>query len=281
MARPFFTNSQKSMPFVVANRIRTFYRIVGDGAPLLLIAGNGMDHTAFDEQLPSFRRHFRCIVYDMRGIGQSDAPTDGYTTPELARDALALLDGLEIESAHVGGYSLGGAIGQQMAVAASGRVRTLSLYSSFDRPDPYLRLRYELLVKILLEATPEIWAMFTAFSAFGDEYINANEGIVREEIARREERWKSSNAPSKAGLAGHYRAILEHDATAHLADVRCPTWIAVGALDPVTPVSYAQRMHAAITGSRLEIFPGRPHRILNFLAGDFTERALAFLLEHR
>jgi pimeloyl-ACP methyl ester carboxylesterase len=269
------------MPHLVANGIRTFHRMVGDGPPLLLVAGNGMDHTTFDDQLPIFGRHFRCIVYDLRGIGRSDVPEDGYTTREMARDALALLDALEVESAHVAGYSLGGAIGQEMAAAAPGRVRTLSLYSSFDRPDPYLRLRYELLVKILLEATPEIWAMFTAFSAFGNEYIDANEAVVREEIARRKARWASPDAPSRTGLAGHYRAILNHDASAHLAAIRCPTWIGVGSQDPVTPVSYAERMHAAIPSSRLEIFPGRPHRILNFQAGPFTERALAFLLEHR
>jgi pimeloyl-ACP methyl ester carboxylesterase len=217
----------------------------------------------------------------MRGIGQSDAPDDGYTTSGMARDALALLDSLNIDTAHVAGYSLGGAIGQAMAHAAPERVRTLSLYSSFDRPDPYLRLRYDLLVKILLETTPEIWAMFTAFSAFGDEYINANDAVVREEISRRKARWDGPSAPSKIGLAGHYRAILGHDATAYLGAIRCPTWIAVGSQDPVTPPSYARRMHAAIPGSRLEIFPDRPHRILNFDAGPFTERALAFLLEHR
>jgi 3-oxoadipate enol-lactonase len=269
------------VPFLDANGIRTFYRSVGDGPPLLLIAGNGMEHTTFDEQLASFGRHFRCIVYDLRGIGQSDVPQSGYTTIDMARDAFALLDGLGIERAHVAGYSLGGAIGQHMAATAPQRVRTLSLYSSFDRPDPYLRLRYDLLLKILLESSPQMWAMFTAFSAFGPEYINAHDAEVRDEIARREKRWASGGAPSKTGLAGHYRAILDHDATDRLAFIRCPTWIAVGSQDPVTPPSYSERLHAAIAGSRLEIFPDRPHRILNFGAERFTERALAFLLEHR
>jgi pimeloyl-ACP methyl ester carboxylesterase len=113
-------------------------------------------------------------------------------------------------------------------------------------------------VKILLEASPEMWATFTAFSAFGIDYINANEATVREEIARRVARWASTQPPSKPGLAGHYNAILQHDASVRLASIRCPTWIAVGSQDPVTPPSYAQRMHAAIVGSRLEIFPDRP-----------------------
>jgi len=268
------------MPFAIANGIRSFYRTVGDGPPLLLIAGNGMEHTTFDEQLPSFGRHFCCVVYDMRGIGRSDVPEDGYTTLEMALDALGLLDALGIERAHVAGYSLGGAIAQEMALKAPGRVMTLSLYAGFDRPDPYLRLRYDLLLKVLLETTPELWAMFTAFSAFGEDYINRHELEVREEIGRRVARWTSGKPPSKTGLAGHYRAILSHDAAGRLTAIRCPTWIAVGSQDPVTPVAYARRLHAAIAGSELEIFPDRPHRILNFEAGPFTERALAFLRRH-
>jgi len=59
------------------------------------------------------------------------------------------------------------AIGQEMAASAPERMLSLSLYSSFDRPDPYLRLRYDLLVRIALESSPEVWALFSAFSAFG------------------------------------------------------------------------------------------------------------------
>ncbi len=269
------------MPFVTANGVRTFYRSVGEGPPVLLIAGNGMEHTTFDEQLVEFSRHFNCIVYDLRGIGASDTPEDGYTTKAMAVDALALLDALDIPKAQVGGYSLGGAIGQEMAIAAPQRVASLSLYSTFDKPDPYLRLRYDLLVKILRESSPEMWSMFSAFSAFGENYINAHEADVRAEIERRTARWQGSNPPSKVGLEGHYRAILTHDTAARLDRIVAPTWIAVGSDDPVTPVAYSKRLHAGIKGSTLDIFPGRPHRILNFQAQPFTERALAFLMEHR
>ena len=269
------------MPHVTANGIRTFYRSVGEGPAVLLIAGNGMEHTAFDEQVAVFSRHFRCIVYDFRGIGATDVTEDGYTTKEMAVDALALLEALDIPKAQVGGYSLGAAIGQEMAIAAPKRITSLSLYSGFDKPDAYLRLRYELLVKMIRESTPEMWALFTAFSAFGEDYCNAHEEEVRKEIERRAARWHSPNPPSKVGLGGHYRAILTHDAASRLNQIEAPTWIAVGSEDPVTPVAYSERMHAAIAGSKLEIFPGRPHRILNFQSKPFTESALAFLMEHR
>jgi pimeloyl-ACP methyl ester carboxylesterase len=268
------------MPFVTANGVRTYYEIAGDGPPLLLIAGNGMDHTAFRDQLPSFAPHFRCITYDLRGIGKSDIPEVGYSVPELARDAFSLLDALGFAAAHVAGYSLGGAIGLEMAIDAPGRVQSLSLYSTFSHVEPYLRRRYELLVKILLETTPELWAMFTVFSAFGEAYINAHDAEIEREITLRIARWAGADAPSKVGLLGHYQAILTHDVRARLPQIRCPTWIAVGSSDPVAPPSYARHLREHIAGSRLRIYPDAPHRLLNFTP-QFTADALAFLLEAR
>ena len=92
------------MPFVNTNGVRTYYETAGEGEPLLLIACNGMDHTAFRDQVPAFATHFRCITYDLRGIGQSDIPESGYTVPDIARDAFALLSALNLSSAHVAGY---------------------------------------------------------------------------------------------------------------------------------------------------------------------------------
>jgi len=268
------------MPFVIANGVRTHFEMAGEGPPLLLIAGNGMDHTAFRDQVPSFALKFRCVTYDLRGIGQSDIPQSGYTTPEMARDAFGLLSALGFESAHVAGYSLGGAIAQWMAVDEPDRVKSLSLYSTFSHVEPYLRRRYALLVKILAETTPELWAMFTTFSAFGEEYINAHDQEVEQEIALRKARWSGADAPSKVGLLGHYQAILGHEIRSRLSDIRCPTFISVGSSDPVTPPSYAQYLREHIAGSRLRVYPGAPHRLLNFTP-QFTADADAFLSEVR
>lgn len=268
------------MPFVTANRVTTYFEIEGEGPPLLLVAGNGMDHTTFREQVPQFARNFRCITYDLRGIGKSDVPEDGYTIREMAADALALLSALDIAEAHVAGYSLGGAIGQEMALASPQRVKTLSLYSSYSHVMPFLRRRYELLIKILAEGSPELWARFTTFTAFGEEYINAHDAELEREVALREARWRGPDVPSKTGMLGHYRAILSHDALSRLDRIACPTWIAVGSSDPVTPPSYARLMHARIPGSQLSIYAGAPHRLLNF-TDRFTVDALAFLLAHR
>lgn len=269
------------MPFLSANGIRTRYEVAGEGPPLLLIAGNGMDRTCFRDQVPEFSRHFRCITYDLRGIGESDVTPADYGVQEMAHDALSLLDGLGIERAHVAGYSLGGCIGQEMALASPGRVATLSLYSSLDRMQPYLRRRYEILIKVLMETTPELWAMFSAFSAFGEDYINAHDAEIEAEVRLRAARWHAPNPPSRAGFLGHYRALMLHDTSARASAIRCPVWIAVGTSDTVTPPSYSRRLNQLIAGSELTVFEGGPHRLLNFSVQAFNQAALAFLLRHR
>src|SRR5512146_2996554 len=126
------------MPFLNIRGLRTYYEEAGEGDPVLLIAGNGMDHTAFRDQLPAFAAHFRCITYDLRGIGRTDVPDAGYSTSEMAADALALLAALDVPRAHVAGYSLGGAIGMHMAIEDPARVKSLSLYATFSHVEPYL-----------------------------------------------------------------------------------------------------------------------------------------------
>jgi pimeloyl-ACP methyl ester carboxylesterase len=122
--------------------------------------------------------------------------------------------------------------------------------------------------------------MFTAFSAFGEEYINAHDEEIAKEVALRVARWKGEDALSKTGLLGHYQAILGHDVRSQLAEIRCPTWIAVGSSDPVAPPSYAAYLRERIVGARLSVYPGAPHRLLNFTP-QFTEDALAFLIQAR
>ena len=122
--------------------------------------------------------------------------------------------------------------------------------------------------------------MLAQFSAFGDEYINAHNAEIEKEIALRTARWRGPDAPPKVGLLGHYQAILAHDVRSRLSEIRCPTWIAVGSSDPVAPPSYARYLHERIAGSQLRIYPGAPHRLLNFTF-QFTADALAFLLEAR
>lgn len=106
-------------------------RCVGDGPPVLLIQGVGVAGCGWAPQVEALRGSYTCGVFDNRGIGGS---TGGPSTLEgMARDALAVLDHLGWERAHVVGHSMGGVIAQQVALLAPDRVRSLSLLCTLSR----------------------------------------------------------------------------------------------------------------------------------------------------
>lgn len=143
------------MPTTEANGIKLFYEDVGHGAPVLLIMGLGSQIVHWEPTLIEglVARGFRVITYDNRDVGEStrmhhlrvptvrsllvrsllgmsiDAP---YTLRDMARDGVGLLDALNIETAHIIGVSMGGMIGQQLAIDHPSRV--LSLTSIMSHP---------------------------------------------------------------------------------------------------------------------------------------------------
>ncbi|MDQ4018556.1 MAG: alpha/beta hydrolase [Actinomycetota bacterium] len=95
---------------VEVNGVNLWYRISGDGEPVVQIHGAGFGHFNFDLATPDLSRHFRVVDYDMRGYGQSDRPRQHYDMDVWADDLAGLMDALELERAHVHGTSMGGAI---------------------------------------------------------------------------------------------------------------------------------------------------------------------------
>ena len=116
------------MPFVQVNDLKIYYEEYGAGTPLLLVMGLGA--TVLGWSLPQVKRlatKHRVILFDNRGAGQTDKPRGPYTMPQLAADAVGLLDALSIGRAHVFGVSMGGMIVQHIALDYPQRVRSLIL----------------------------------------------------------------------------------------------------------------------------------------------------------
>ncbi|CAO3440962.1 3-oxoadipate enol-lactonase [Azospirillum endophyticum] len=102
------------------------YRIACEAAPasapwLLFCNSLGTDLHMWDAQIAELARHFRVLRYDRRGHGQSTTPQPPYSLADLGRDALALLDALQIERAHFCGLSIGGLTGQWLGIHAGRR----------------------------------------------------------------------------------------------------------------------------------------------------------------
>ncbi|HET6314981.1 MAG TPA: alpha/beta hydrolase [Chloroflexota bacterium] len=98
------------MPHASVNGVELFYEITGEGPPLVFCHEFAGDYRAWDPQVRAFARLYRCITYCHRGFPPSSVPTDpaAYSQDLLIADLLGLLDHLQIERAHLVGFSMGG-----------------------------------------------------------------------------------------------------------------------------------------------------------------------------
>ncbi len=106
------------------------------GPAVLLVHSLGLDRRMWDPVLDRLAEGRRVFAYDVRGHGSAAAAPLPFTMAATAADLLAVLDALELDTAHVAGLSMGGAIAQTAAVAAPGRFASLTLMAAPDRPFP-------------------------------------------------------------------------------------------------------------------------------------------------
>ena len=118
------------MPYAVTpDDVKLYYEEVGQGTPILFVHEFAGDHRSWESQLREFGKRYRCIAYAARGYKPSDIPSDPsvYTYRHVMRDAVAVLDHLKIEQAHLIGLSMGGYTVLQVALNYPRRVRSLCL----------------------------------------------------------------------------------------------------------------------------------------------------------
>jgi 3-oxoadipate enol-lactonase len=117
------------LPFADVNNTRLFYRLEGrtDLPALVLSHSLGCDLGMWAPQMPYLLHHFQVLRYDARGHGASGTPPGDYTLDQLGQDVLALADKLKLPKFSFCGISMGGAVGQWLAINAPQRLMKLVL----------------------------------------------------------------------------------------------------------------------------------------------------------
>jgi len=118
------------MPYATTpDNVKLYYEEVGQGTPILFVHEFAGDHRSWERQLREFGKRYRCIAYSARGYRPSDIPVDpkAYSYMHVMRDAVAILDHLKIDKAHLIGLSMGGYTALQVALNHPQRVRSLVL----------------------------------------------------------------------------------------------------------------------------------------------------------
>ena len=145
--------------FITVNGYRLYYEKYGEGRPLILLHGNGEDHTIFDRALPLLEKRFCCYLVDSRSHGQSEEGELHYES--MATDMFCFLEMLDLRDAIFYGYSDGGIIGL-LTAARTERISTLIVSGANLTPSgAKLWVRLQLWVSNLCEPDPKKELMLT------------------------------------------------------------------------------------------------------------------------
>ncbi|WP_020650038.1 3-oxoadipate enol-lactonase [Solimonas variicoloris] len=257
------------MPALTIEGLRLHYRLEGRAeAPILVLSNSlGTSLSMWDAQMPALTPHFRVLRYDMRGHGASDVPAGEYRVDELGHDVLRLLDAVGCERAHFCGLSIGGLIGQWLALHAPQRLDRLVLCNTAARiaqPDVWDARIALVREKGMAEiASGAITRWFTpAFVARATAAVEA----VREQLL----------ATSPTGYIGGVAAVRDADFRTALPTIRGPALVIAGSEDRTTTVADGRRLAEAIGDARLVTLPAA--HLSNIEAqADFDAALLAFL----
>jgi 3-oxoadipate enol-lactonase len=236
---------------IVVDAMSVRYCLDGPPCAPVVMFGNGLATSLemWEAQAAFFAKRFRVLRYDVRGHGGTEATQPPYSLEQLADDAVALLDHLGVEMVTYVGLSLGGMIGQAMAVRHADRIGALVLCdTTMHSPRAMWRDRIAAVQMdgVAPQVEPSIARWFTpAFTA------------AQAALVDRMRRMIGSTSPlGYLGCAMAMRDMELEDVTVRIGQ---PTLVIVGRDDPSTPVSAAQALHAAIAGSELEIIDQAAH----------------------
>lgn len=248
------------MPKIQTNNIELYYEIHGEGKPLVLISGLGYSNWQWHKMVPLLAEKFKVIIFDNRGVGQSDKPAGPYTAQMLAQDTVGLLDALNIEKAVIVGHSMGGFIAQALALDFPQRVEKLILCSTnFGGPN-HVPVTPEAM-KVLSDVSSDALTRFKNGLAVSTApgWSEKNPAMIEEWI-----QWRVANPIEPVSYQAQLAIGLGLMPTAaafeeKLPRLNVPTLILFGAHDKVVPPANADLLSKKIAGSTVVIFPDAGH----------------------
>ena len=253
---------------------RLSYSVIGDGPPLVLLRPLGGTMALWGSFATILAEHHRVIAFDPRGVGDSSAAPLACSTRGMAADAVALLDHLGVEKAHVFGLSLGGMVGSWLAIDAPERVERLVLASTLPRARALSR-----------RAAGRAWSFLRCFASPWDV---AEVALVRQVLSSFFKRTQAervsaiealvrAHPSTRANLVRLGLAAARHDAEPRLLEIGAPTLLVVGMLDPLVGPRAQTELVLGIPNARLEVMHEAGHDLSLEKPAELAERVMAFL----
>jgi len=236
------------------------YRIhsvhAGEGDPVVLVHGLSGSHRWWRFTLPELARRHRVHVPELVGFGDSRRPAGRQPTIlEMAGVVRQWLDALRLDRVDLVGHSMGGQILVHVAAATPGRVRRLVLADAAGVPRMLTVAELARLASELIP--PRAWGRLTFLPTIALDAVRAGPLVLHDAL----------------------RHVLADDIRPLLPQIRSPTLVVWGELDPLTPLEHGRLIAEAIPDARLLVLPGAAHNAMADRPEDFNRAVLAFLDE--
>ena len=266
------------MPKAFVNGVSINYRVDGQGEPLLLIMGLAGSMQSWIFQKHVFRKHFRVIAFDNRGVGRSDKPIGPYSMRMMADDTVGLMDHLGIEKTHILGVSMGGMIAQEIAINYPDRVKKLVLGCTFAREDETGGHTSHYFKGLGVESDctdDELRKVSTKMVLTTDFSLAFNNRLYRMIVSRLT--WVYAILLPTNGVHAQFVAIVDHDTLDRLHRIEAPTLIITGTQDRIIKHSSTEVIANRITNAKLVKLDGGPHAFFVTMKSRFNREVLDFL----
>ncbi|VXC35204.1 Alpha/beta hydrolase [Pseudomonas sp. 8Z] len=256
----------------------TSYLTTGQGQPVVLIHGVGLNKEMWGGQIVGLAPHFQVIAYDMLGHGDSPRPAPGTTLEGYAAQLRDLLDHLGLARASVIGFSMGGLVARAFALHHPERLDSLVILNSVFNRSAEQRAGVIERTRQAAEHGPDANAEAALSRWFSREYQAANPAqmaAIRQTLA--------SNDPQ--GYLTTYELFATQDMyrVDDLGSIQAPTLVATGELDPGSTPDMARQLAARIPGAQVAILDEQRHmmpvespRLVNQTLLGFLQQVQSF-----
>jgi pimeloyl-ACP methyl ester carboxylesterase len=266
------TTTTETGRFVTVEGLDIYYEQVGQGPDVLLVGGLGDTVESWQFQLDGLADRYRVTAFDNRGAGRTPMPDAPVSVEAMADDAGGVLRALEIESAHIAGFSGGSIICQELALRHPELVRSMVLQSTWPVMDPYMRT-FARFVHRWLEVAPDERAFLEGFFPWVYTARAHNDGTVDQFI---DEVLAFPHKQATEDVQAHLDAWVRHDATDRLPDIAVPTLVLAGGSDVMSRPGLCRTVAELIPGARFEVLEGEAHQPFQEVPDEWNARVDEF-----
>lgn len=261
-----------------ANGIKICARVYGDGEPLVLLMGLGANGGEWKPNRTAYEKKYKCICIDNRGTGYSDAPAESaYSIAEMALDTIETLNAMGIKKAHFEGFSMGGAIAQEIAIRWPEYVKSLILVSTFPHADTKFKTALELLRDSAGVLPGSGFGKLFRYMIYSENFQNEHQDQIREAA---ENTAKDPAAFIPYAYKAQCNACIAYHSDNYLNRIKAPVFIAAGGEDSLISLKLTEILHKGIDGSELYIDQTGGHVHLWENPEAFNQATMNFLAHH-